>query len=109
MSLSNLFENAKTTTWLKDCFTDEQWECNGALAIIGAEIHFRRLDAGKSEAEFAKDLKVSKRKVFKWEEGEHNFTIRELAKIAAYFGCKVEDLITPTKLLENLDRIDSIL
>lgn len=101
MSLKDKIENATPETSFRDYFTDEQWEYNGALAIIGAEIQFRRLDAGKSQTEFAKDLKVSKRKVLKWEEGEHNFTIRELAKIAAYFGIRVEDLITPTKLLEN--------
>lgn len=98
MSVHDLFKNAKTTTWLRDYFTDERWEYNSALAIICAEIQLRRLDAGKSQTEFAKDLKVSKRKVFKWEEGEHNFTIRELAKIAAYFGCKVEDLIVPSAI-----------
>ena len=101
MSVHDLFKNAKTTTWLRDYFTDEQFEYNSALAIICAEIQLRRLDAGKSQTELAKDLKVSKRKVFKWEEGEHNFTIRELAKIAVYFGCRVEDLIIPTKLLED--------
>lgn len=104
MSLKDKIENATPETFFRDYFTDEQWEYNGALAIIGAEIQLRRLDAGKSEAEFAKDLKVSKRKVFKWEDGEHNFTIRELAKIAAYFGCKVEDLMAPTKLLENKEK-----
>lgn len=96
MSLRNKIENATPEMSFRDYFTDEQWEYNGTLAIISAEIQLRRLDAGKSQTEFAEDLKVSKRKVFKWEEGGYNFTIRELAKIAAYFGIKVEDLMAPS-------------
>lgn len=86
MSLNNLLKNAKTTTWLKDCFTDAEWEDTRIRAIVSAEIQLARLERKMDQKAFADFMGVTQGMVSRWENGDYNFTVKKLSEIAVKLG-----------------------
>jgi len=82
MSLNTKIETAGESAWLNDHLSQE--EINAAIYIgqIASAIQRHRRDKGYTQRELAKRLGVSQVMVSRWENGEENFTIATLAKIA---------------------------
>lgn len=58
-------------------------------ADIAATITSKRIFSGRSQKDLADELKVSQSLVSKWENGETNFTLRTLVKLALTLGIKM--------------------
>lgn len=67
-----------------------QQELDYSLAI-STRIHELMIERGLSKAEFAQALGKRPNEITKWLSGQHNFTIRTIAQLSAFFG---EALIT---------------
>lgn len=76
----------KTTNWLTEEFTKEELKIDKTLALIAAELRFKRINLGLDQKEFAKRLGVSQGLVSRWESGTYNFTITTLMKICDNLG-----------------------
>ena len=83
----------KTTNWLTEGFTKEELKIDKTLAIIAAELQFKRINLGLDQKEFAKRLDVSQGLVSRWESGTYNFTITTLMKICDKLGLLFEPRI----------------
>lgn len=56
-----------------------------------------RLAAGKTVLEVAKEMGVSDAAVYMWETGQTMPNPKRLLKLAAYYGCTVDELIREKK------------
>ena len=83
----------KTTNWLTEGLAKEEINSQKILAIIAAEIQFKRIDMGLDQKEFAKKLGVSQGLVSRWESGTYNFTIATLLNICNKLGLLFEPRI----------------
>ena len=61
---------------------------------VSDRIHQLLVDQGLTQKEFAKKMKKSEAEVSVWLSGQHNFTLRTLARISVVLG---EDLIQISK------------
>lgn len=95
---------SKTTNWLTEGLTKEELNIQKTLAIIAAELQFKRIDMGLDQKEFAKKLGVSQGLVSRWESGTYNFTITTLANICNKLGLLFEPRITDKEIETNIDR-----
>jgi transcriptional regulator with XRE-family HTH domain len=64
-------------------------------ASISATIAVMRDAMGLSRNEMAKLMRVSSRTISKWERGDHNYTVRELAAIADKLNLDLNITMTP--------------
>ena len=56
-----------------------------------------RLKAGKKVTDVMNHLKVSDAAVYQWETGSTRPTVRHLMKLAAFYGCTMEELLKEEK------------
>lgn len=64
-------------------------------AIICGEIITQRIERGMTQKQFAEFMEVSQSMVSKWEQGECNFTLQSLVKIASKLGLSLQSPIVP--------------
>lgn len=93
MGLDEKIASAKESTWLKDFYTDAEWEKLRVCAGISVEIEMARMNLGMNQKEFAKFMGVSQGMISKWESGDYNFTIEALARIGSKLGRSVESFL----------------
>lgn len=60
--------------------------------IIGRNIRYRRLLAGLSQEAVGNHLKVTLQQVQKYENAVNSISCEKLLKLAALFGCSIDDL-----------------
>lgn len=70
--LDTKIASAATSTWMKDYYTDAEWEKMRVCAVLSAEIEMARINLGMNRKEFAKFMGVSPRLIAKWESGDYN-------------------------------------
>lgn len=66
--------------------------CSGINLIIGENIRHRRLLAGLSQQAVGDHLDVTFQQVQKYENGSNGIACDKLLKLAALFGCSIDDL-----------------
>lgn len=64
--------------------------------MIAAEISCRRIKIGLSQKEFAEKMGVSQSLVSRWENGETNFTLSTLVKIASVLKIEMQSPYVPS-------------
>jgi len=89
MSIKEKLQNAKNTTWLSDALTQEE----KVAAAISAEIasclqKYRKLQ-GLTQNDLADVLHVSNDEIIRWENGDEDFTIANLAKVATLLNLRL--------------------
>jgi len=82
MSSEEKLRNVEETTWLNKYVTEEDHIANRYIAHIAATIELQRKAKGYTQKELARRLEVSQVMVSRWENGDENFTIKTLAKLA---------------------------
>ena len=82
MSIEEKIKNAKSVSCFADVYSDEEWAIKKTMSLIGAEIELARIQKEMDVKPFAKFIGVSPRKLIKWENGQCDFDIKTLAKIA---------------------------
>lgn len=95
MSLNERIQNAKTSSWLKDSIGKDKFEEIQKNAIIAAKIYLRRKEMGLTQKEFAKLMNVSQVMVSKWEKGDYNFTVRNIAELENKLEIELIDVHKP--------------
>lgn len=63
------------------------------LVALGARVRAVRTEAGLSLSGVAASMGMSKGYLWKIEEGQHNTTVRQLARICVALGCTLADLV----------------
>ena len=71
----------RTNNWLIDGISEEQFQTEKILAVIGAKINLKRLEMGMDQKLFAKFMGVSQGMVSRWESGSYNFSVSTLSSI----------------------------
>lgn len=71
----------RTNNWLIDGISEEQFQTEKILAVIGANINLKRLEMGMDQKLFAKFMGVSQGMVSRWESGSYNFSVSTLSSI----------------------------
>lgn len=93
MTISEKMEKAETSTWLVDAFTEEEIKASDFIALIAVSIQQHRMELGMTQREFARKLGVSQAMVSQWENGEKNFTVATLVRIASALGLSLRNPI----------------
>lgn len=78
-------ESAKENPWLVDSVSESELQAEKHIAQIAAELQLRRKSRGWTQKELADRLGVSQSMVSRWENGEENFTVVTLTKLAMAF------------------------
>ena len=102
MSIEKKLQNAKSSTWLSDSLTQEEKIAAAMSAEIASYLQKYRNSHGLSQDDLAKILQVSKDVVIRWEDGDEDFTLANLAKIvttlnmrlSSFFGVIDEILVS---------------
>lgn len=63
----------------------------GLKAMVSATIAEKRLNLGMNQTEFATHMGVSQGLVSRWENGEENFTLENLSKIAQKLSLEMQN------------------
>lgn len=66
---------------LAEYFTAEDLQKANLLSSVSSEITRQRISRGMTQKEFASFMHVSKRLISKWENGDYNFTLEQIAEI----------------------------
>lgn len=74
---------------------DEELALSVFQGLISAEISYRRVKLGLSQKEFAERMGVSQGLVSRWENGDTNFTLSTLVKIASKLNIKMQSPFVP--------------
>lgn len=74
-------ESIRSNNWLIAGIPQEQLISERILAVIGAKINLKRLEMEMDQKAFAKYMGVTQGLVSRWESGNYNFTISNLASI----------------------------
>ena len=90
-------ENVRSNNWLIAGIPQEQLISERILAVIGAKIDLKRLEMEMDQKAFAKYMGVTQRTVSRWESGNYNFTISNLASICQKMNMDL-DVIVEHKL-----------
>ncbi|MCL2338032.1 MAG: helix-turn-helix transcriptional regulator [Firmicutes bacterium] len=92
MDLKQKLQNAKGSTWLSDALTQEEKVAAAMSAEIASFLQKYRKSHGLTQDELAKILHVSKDDIIRWEDGDEDFTIANLAKIATSLHLHLRNL-----------------
>lgn len=75
---------------LSEGFSDEEMTLALLQGFIASEITVRRVKRGMSQAQLAELMGVSQGLVSRWENGETNFTLETLVKIASKLDIEIQ-------------------
>lgn len=73
---------------LGSALSPEQWKNIEYTSKISSVITINRIKRKMTQKEFAKLIGVPKRKVVKYENGDYDFTVKELCNISTKLGIK---------------------
>ena len=79
--MSYIKKSDKLLRLLTECFTWEEVIANKYSGYIATTIELWRHKNNMNQKDFAKRIGVSRYKVIRWESGEHNFNLKEIAKL----------------------------
>jgi len=82
MGIEDKIQNAEECTWLSEYVTYEQHIANKCIVQVAMTVLRQRKAKGYTQKDLAKKLGVSQAMVSRWENGDENFTIETLARIA---------------------------
>ena len=74
-------ESIRSNNWLIAGIPQEKLASERIRAVIGAKINLKRLEMEMDQKAFAKYMGVTQGLVSRWESGNYNFTISNLASI----------------------------
>lgn len=80
---------------LSASLNDEELTLSVFQGLIAAEISSRRIKFGLSQKEFADSMGVSQGLVSRWENGDTNFTLSTLVKIASKLNIEMQSPFVP--------------
>ena len=89
MSIENKIQNAKSSTWLTDSLTPEEKVAAAMSAEIAAYLQKYRKAHGLSQDDLAELLNVTSAEIIRWENGDEDFTLANLAKIATTLNVRL--------------------
>ena len=89
MSIEKKLQNAKCSTWLSDSLTQEEKVAAAMSAEIASYLQKYRKSHGLTQGDLAEMLHVSNDEVIRWENGDEDFTIANLAKIATTLNLRL--------------------
>ena len=76
-------------------FSDEDLQTADMLSMIATAISSKRIELHLNQSQMAKKLGVTQAMVSKWENGDYNFTVRQIVKIFNKLGLDVDIVIHP--------------
>jgi transcriptional regulator with XRE-family HTH domain len=76
-------------------FSDEDLQTADMLSMIATAISSKRIELHLNQSQLAKKLGVTQAMISKWENGDYNFTIRQIVKIFNKLGLDVDIAIHP--------------
>ena len=93
-------DNVKAVDELFEAFSNNLTNASlneiSLLSQISANISIERIKRGLDQKGFAKYMNVSQKTVLNWEDGDYNFTIKELCEI-----CEKLDLVPSLELRKS--------
>lgn len=88
---------------------DEELTLSAIQGLIAAEISYRRIQLGLSQKEFAEKMGVTQSLVSRWENGDSNFTMSTLVKIASRLDIEMQSPFVPASAKPCCGTQDNIL
>lgn len=76
-------------------FSDEDLQTADMLSMIATAISSKRIELHLNQSQLAKKLGVTQAMVSKWENGDYNFTVRQIVKIFNKLDLDVDIAIHP--------------
>ncbi len=90
MSVKEKSNNTGNVNWLTENLKPDELVKLKTLALISYKIECKRNELGMNQRQFSKYMKVSCRKIKKWESGSYNFTIASLIYISRKLKLNLE-------------------
>ena len=91
MGIEKKLQNAKSSTWLSDSLTQEEKVAAAMSAEIASYLQKYRKSHGLTQDELAGILHVSNDEIIRWEDGDEDFTLANLAKIAITLNLRLSN------------------
>jgi DNA-binding XRE family transcriptional regulator len=92
MGIEKKLQSAKNSTWLSDALTMEEKVAATISAEIASFLQKYRKSHGLTQQDLAEILHISNDKIICWEDGDEDFTIANLAKIATLLNIRLSNL-----------------